>query len=153
MTKERIFVVSTVIGDEVDQPPKPNYERFTDEEILLGPGFPKLAFIEDRYNNDPTNWWIPNYSALPAMMRSAGLRVVGRPHSHVLIGEPEQHHGKVTVGSLVFPRYGKRGAALHPGQKMVDASLWSDLEKRASEFRMCQKRLQASGAAGQQRGE
>lgn len=145
MTKKLIFVVSAVIGGEVDQPVKPNYERFTDEEILLGRGFPKLAFIEDRYNNDPTNWWLPNYSALPSMMRSAGLRVVGRPHSHVLIGEPDRYLGKVRLNGLVFPRYGKRNSALHPGPQTVDAQLWSDLEKRASEFRMRQKRERSIG--------
>lgn len=141
MTKKRIFVVSAVIGDDFEESEKkPNYERVTDEEILLSPGFPKLAFIEDLYNNDPTNWWLPNHSALPAMMRSAGLRVIGRPHSHVVVGEPERYFGKMVFEKLVFPRYGKRDGALHPGPQQVDPQLWSELEARAAEFRNRQKR-------------
>lgn len=141
MTKGRIFVASAMIGDEVEEPPhKQNYERFTDEQILLSPGFPKLAFIEERYYNDPTNWWLPNYSALPAMMRSAGLRVIARPHAHVLIGEPERHFGKVIFEKLVFPQYGKRDGARHPGPQEVDPELWRELSERAAEFRARQKR-------------
>ena len=141
MTRKRIFLASAVIGSEVEEPAKKdNYDRYTDEDILLSPAFPKLAFIEDRYYNDPTNWWLPNHSALPAMMRSAGLRVIARPHQHVLIGEPERYFGKVVVDKLVFPRYGKRDGALHPGPQQVDSRLWSDLAGRAAEFRERQKR-------------
>jgi hypothetical protein len=113
---------------------------FTDEEVLLSPGFPKLAFIEDRYNNDPTNWWLPNHSALAAMMRSAGLRVIARPHPHVVVADPERYFGKMTFGKLVFPRYGKRDGALHPGPQQVDPHLWSQLEERAAAFRNRQRR-------------
>src|SRR5206468_1533757 len=86
---------------------------------------------EELYNNDPTNWWLPNHAALPAMMRSAGLRVIARPHSHVLIAEPERYLGKVAYDKLVFPRYGKRDGALHPGPQEVDAALWAELEGQA----------------------
>jgi len=80
MTKERMLVATAVIGPEIERPvEKQDYERLTDDDLLLDPGFPKLAFVEGRYNNDPTNWWLPNYSALPTMMRSAGLRVIARP--------------------------------------------------------------------------
>src|SRR5205085_7562226 len=83
MTKKRIFLASAVIGNEAEEPVrKQNYERYSDEDILLSPEFPKLAFIEELYYNDPTNWWLPNHSALPAMMRSAGLPVIARPPPH-----------------------------------------------------------------------
>jgi tRNA (mo5U34)-methyltransferase len=141
MTRQRLFIASAVIGGEAEEAPrKQNYERYTNEDILLSPAFPKLAFIEERYGNDPTNWWLPNHSALPAMMRSAGLRVIARPHAHVLVGEPERYFGKVTLEKLVFPRYAKRDGAMHPGPQDVDPRLWADLGKRAEEFRLRQKR-------------
>ena len=63
MTRERLYVASAVIGPEVDDHEgRQNYERWTEDDLLLDPGFPKLAFIENRYNNDPTNWWLPNHS-------------------------------------------------------------------------------------------
>jgi len=73
-----------------------------DDNLLLDPGYPKLAFVEERYNSDPTNWWLSNHAAIPAMMRSAGLRGQARPHSHVLV--PERYLGRVVSEKLVFPR-------------------------------------------------
>jgi tRNA (mo5U34)-methyltransferase len=140
MTKERMYVATAVIGPEVDAPAKKaNYEKLTDDDLLLDPGFPKLAFVEERYNNDPTNWWLPNHAALPAMMRSAGLRVIARPHSHVLIADPERYLGKVVYDKLVFPRYGKKDQELYPGPQRVDPQLWSELGERAAEFRRQQR--------------
>jgi tRNA (mo5U34)-methyltransferase len=140
MTKERMYVATAVIGPEVEGPAKKhNYEKLTDDDLLLDPGFPKLAFIEERYNNDPTNWWLPNHSALPAMMRSAGLRVIARPHSHVLVADPERYLGKTVYDKLVFPRYGKTDGQLQPGPQHVDQQLWSQLGARAAEFRRQQR--------------
>ena len=144
MTRERIYIASAVIGPEVEGPAKKaNYERYTEDDLLLDPGFPKLAFIETLYNSDPTNWWLPNHSALPALMRSAGLQVVARPHQHVLVGQPvpdfDQHFGKAVYGNLVFPRYGKGDGTVHPGAQNVDATLWKDLGARAAEFRNRQR--------------
>jgi len=137
MTKERMFVATAVIGPDDERPA--DYERLTDDDLLLDSRFPKLAFVEERYKNDPTNWWLPNHSAVPAMMRSAGLRVIARPHSHVLVAEPERYLGKVVCERLVFPRYGKPGGELHPGPQHVDKQLWSELAVRAAEFRRGQK--------------
>ncbi|MEX2670977.1 MAG: TIGR04290 family methyltransferase [Phycisphaeraceae bacterium] len=41
--------------------------------------WPRMAFIEHRLQNDPTNWWAPNPAACEAMLRSTGLSVVNRP--------------------------------------------------------------------------
>jgi tRNA (mo5U34)-methyltransferase len=136
MTKERLFLASNVIGPEIDGPPrKQDYTRYTDDDLLLDPAFPKLAFIEGTYGGDPTNWWLPNYSALPAMMRSAGLRVVSRPHSHLIVAEPEGRSDTLTVDKLVFPR-----------PQELDAELWSTLCERARVFHARQR--QAIEGAG-----
>lgn len=140
MTKERLYLASAVIGPDADAPAaKPDYERTTDDDVLLDPAFPKLAFIENRYNGDPTNWWLPNYAALPAMMRSAGLRVIARPHAHVVVAEPERYLGKAVYGSLVFPKYAKPDGALHPGPQDVDPTLWQTLCARARDFQRKQR--------------
>jgi hypothetical protein len=65
--------------------------------------------------------------------------MIARPHSHVLVAEPERYPGKVVYDKLVFPRYGKRDGALHPGPQEVDAALWAALEGQLAEFRRRQK--------------
>jgi len=141
MTKERIYIASAVIGPETpDQPPdKQDYVRYTEDALLLDPAYPKLAFVEGLYNSDPTNWWLPNHAALPAMMRSAGLRLIARPRQHLLVGEPERHLGTYERGKLVFPRYGKKDGDLQPGPQRVDAKLWAELGERAARFRRTQR--------------
>jgi tRNA (mo5U34)-methyltransferase len=66
----------TLPGDEMVEPPAdlPLEERHR----LLEPGWPVLAFVERRMAGDPTNWWLANDAAVEAMVRSTGLRVVGR---------------------------------------------------------------------------
>lgn len=140
MTQERVYIASRVIGPEVEGPARGELaSHYTDDQILLDPGVPKLVFLEGRYHNDPTNWWLPTYSALPAMIRSAGLRVIARPHPHILIAEPERQSGKVLYEKLVFPKYGKKDGPLHPGPVEVDPELWTHLGGLAAEFRRRQR--------------
>jgi len=47
--------------------------------------FPKMYFIEDRYAQDPTNWWIPNRACMEAMLRSAGFEITDHPEDEVYI--------------------------------------------------------------------
>ncbi|MFL6827514.1 MAG: TIGR04290 family methyltransferase [Bradyrhizobium sp.] len=47
--------------------------------------FPKLHFIEHRYADDPTNWWIPNRSCAEAMLRSAGFVIAAHPEPEVYL--------------------------------------------------------------------
>jgi tRNA (mo5U34)-methyltransferase len=49
------------------------------------PGYPKLHFVEQRYSDDPTNWWIPNRACTEAMLRSAGFRIVDHPEAEVYV--------------------------------------------------------------------
>jgi tRNA (mo5U34)-methyltransferase len=114
MTRERMFFQSHLVGDRDAFTDQADYAKGTDDRIIQDPGFPRLSFIEKLYNRDETNWWIPNYTALEPMLRSAGMRVVARPHAQVLISEPEIYLGKAIYGNLVFPRYAKRGGQIHP---------------------------------------
>ncbi|WMT86144.1 TIGR04290 family methyltransferase [Pelagibacterium sp. 26DY04] len=39
------------------------------------PAFPRFSFIENRYAEDPTNWFIPNRSGSEAALRSSGFAI------------------------------------------------------------------------------
>ena len=49
------------------------------------PGYPKLHFIEHRYSNDPTNWWVPNRACTEAMLRSSGFRIEAQPEDETYV--------------------------------------------------------------------
>ena len=133
MTKQRIFVQSNIIGTvPARYPEKCDYER-SDDTLLEDPSFPKLFFIENLYNADPTNWWLPNFTGFEAMVRSAGLKIINRPHPHVIVAEPDTYFGKVVLPKLVFPRYGKKRGAIFPGSQEYDLSLWQELIRRSKE--------------------
>lgn len=58
-------------------------------QALVLPGWPKLAFIEDRMEGDPANWWIPNQACAEAMLRSCGMRILSRPAAETYVAEPD----------------------------------------------------------------
>jgi tRNA (mo5U34)-methyltransferase len=70
-------------SDEVE-PLEADY-HFWVTEIFDKPGYPKLHFVESRYSEDPTNWWIPNRACTEAMLRSAGFEIVDRPEAEVYV--------------------------------------------------------------------
>ncbi len=61
-----------------------NYE-FWDTDLFDAPDFPRMHFIEHRYANDPTNWWVPNRACVEAMLRSAGFSIEAHPEDEVFI--------------------------------------------------------------------
>lgn len=81
-----IFQTLSLPGDEVlETPPDlPLEER----RRLLAPGWPGMAFVEGKMAGDPTNWWVPNLACSEALLRSAGLRVTGRPGDEMFCCEP-----------------------------------------------------------------
>jgi tRNA (mo5U34)-methyltransferase len=58
---------------------------FWETGIFDRPGYPVMHFIEQRYSNDPTNWWIPNRACAEAMLRSAGFTIMDHPEDEVYI--------------------------------------------------------------------
>jgi tRNA (mo5U34)-methyltransferase len=71
-------------GSSTVQPLRDNY-GFWEVEQFERPGYPKLHFVEHRYADDPTNWWIPNRACVEAMLRSAGFELVAHPEDEVYI--------------------------------------------------------------------
>ena len=68
-----VFQSLTLPGQEVAEDTRGL--GFDNRTRLLEPGWPKMAFIEDRFANDPTNWWVPNHACIEALLRSSGLQV------------------------------------------------------------------------------
>lgn len=63
---------------------EPNYP-FEETGIFEEFDFPAMYFIEKRYANDPTNWWIPNRACVEAMLRSSGFKIIEHPEAEVYI--------------------------------------------------------------------
>ncbi len=77
------FQTLTMPGEPTDQVQEdlPIDER----AALTAPGWPRMAFIEHRLANDPTNWWAADPAAVEAMLRSTGLRVIERPGTELYL--------------------------------------------------------------------
>lgn len=58
---------------------------FWEEEVFENEEFPRMYFVENRFANDPTNWWIPNRACFEAMLRSAGFAILAHPEEEVFI--------------------------------------------------------------------
>ncbi|HEU5033487.1 MAG TPA: TIGR04290 family methyltransferase [Mycobacteriales bacterium] len=83
-----VFQTLTLPGEEHVDPPE---DLSLDERHrLLDPGWPAMAFVENRMAGDPTNWWLANASGVEAMLRSAGLRVTARPGHEIWVCERER---------------------------------------------------------------
>jgi tRNA (mo5U34)-methyltransferase len=112
MTKTLLFFNSHIEGRQQGES---DVGTEVDRDDLLSESFPRMSFIEGAYRGDLSNWWIPNYQALEPLARSAGMKVVARPHPEMLVAEPETYHGKSSYRRLVFPRYAKQGGPTFPG--------------------------------------
>jgi tRNA (mo5U34)-methyltransferase len=58
---------------------------FREESIFARDGYPLMYFVEQRYADDPTNWWIPNRACVEAMLRSAGFTIEAHPEEEVYL--------------------------------------------------------------------
>lgn len=85
-------------GDPCEAVLEPDYP-FAERAILEQPGFPRLAFIENCYAGDDTNWWIPNRACTAAMLRSAGFVIDSNPEEEVFVCRP----GPVQNRGAVYP--------------------------------------------------
>lgn len=84
----RLMVLQTMTlpGDQVAAVPD---DLGLDERARMqDPGWPVMAFIEQRLRGDPTNWWAPNHACVEAMLRSSGFGVLGRIADETYLCEP-----------------------------------------------------------------
>jgi tRNA (mo5U34)-methyltransferase len=61
---------------------------FWNRDIFRKEDFPCMYFIENSYAGDPTNWWIPNASAVEAVLRSSGLELLAHPEPESWLCRP-----------------------------------------------------------------
>ncbi|HEX2215235.1 MAG TPA: TIGR04290 family methyltransferase [Xanthobacteraceae bacterium] len=91
-------------GSRDVEPVSRNYD-FEDTQHFDAPGYPKLHFIEQRYADDPTNWWVPNRACAEAMLRSAGFAITAHPEDEVYIC---RRIAKPEGAGAVYPARGPR---------------------------------------------
>lgn len=84
----RQFVFQTLTLPGLDAVVPPEDQGLDAREVMLAPGWPKMAFIEKSLGGDPTNWWAPNHACVESMLRSTGLRVVARPGHEIYVCAP-----------------------------------------------------------------
>ncbi len=71
---------------------------FSERDVFDHPAWPKLHFVEHKYANDETNWWIPNRACAEAMLRSAGFAPEAVPGTEIYLcrlTEPDPWGGAV----------------------------------------------------------
>jgi tRNA (mo5U34)-methyltransferase len=71
-------------GSQTIEPLQENYP-FQETAIFDKPGYPVMHFVEDRYSDDPTNWWIPNRACVEALLRSSGFSILDHPEEEVYV--------------------------------------------------------------------
>jgi tRNA (mo5U34)-methyltransferase len=84
----RLLAFQTLTTEEMEVQPDTGDRALDERAALREPGWPRMAFIEDRFAGDPTNWWVPNHAAVMAMLRSSGLRVRSHLGHEFYICEP-----------------------------------------------------------------
>jgi len=87
IVKGKLVFQTLVRGSDRVFQPAEDYP-ISEEEVFEEPGFPAMYFIERRYANDPTNWWVPNAAAVEGMLRSAGFAIDANPARGVYICSP-----------------------------------------------------------------
>jgi len=93
VVKDMLIFQSMQRGSDIVEPTQDDYD-FWNTEIFEQPYFPKMYFIEHRYAEDPTNWWIPNQACMEAMLRSAGFEITLHPEKEVYICRRNEVPGK-----------------------------------------------------------
>jgi tRNA (mo5U34)-methyltransferase len=85
---ERLLVLQTLTTPADERLTPPADLEFESRHRLGEPGWPRMAFIERRFADDPTNWWAPDEACVEAMLRSSGLDVVERPGYQLWVCRP-----------------------------------------------------------------
>lgn len=81
---ERMLFQSMQRGSREAGPVAEDYD-FDDTTPFARADWPRLHFVEHRYAQDPTNWFVPNRAAVEAMLRSAGFTIEAHPEPEVYL--------------------------------------------------------------------
>lgn len=83
-TRDLLILQTLMMPDHDELITEMNYP-IDERDLMLKPGWPKFAFIENRLNGDPTNWWVPNRSGVLAVLRSCGFSLIANPEPETFI--------------------------------------------------------------------
>jgi tRNA (mo5U34)-methyltransferase len=72
-------------GDNAASPLAREDVDFDTRDRLQAQAWPAMAFIENTFCGDPTNWWVPNHACVLAMLRSAGFIVLAQPGHEIYV--------------------------------------------------------------------
>ncbi|MGN6370856.1 MAG: TIGR04290 family methyltransferase [Phycisphaerae bacterium] len=89
---------STEVGEVA-----PDY-NFWQTEMFERPEWPKMCFIEHKYAEDPTNWWVPNRACVEAMLRSSGFKIIAHPELEVYVCRWKEMEEPPEGPRAVYPR-------------------------------------------------
>ena len=106
-----MFQTLTMPGDDVAE--DTDDCPIDDRSRLLATGWPKMAFIENKLADDPTNWWAAIHACVEAMLRSSGLRIEARPGHEIYLCSPDPDSGPTRewyLSQLASATGGARGA-------------------------------------------
>jgi len=89
----RYLVFQSVATGEVGGSAMPADVDFRTMDELERPSWPHMAFIENTFCYDATNWWIPSRAAVAGMLRSTGLLIETAVDADTLICSPDGSKG------------------------------------------------------------
>jgi len=108
MTKSKLFFQTVIVPPVIeDFVPKDNYDGNERDTVINSLDFPRMMFLEKKYNNALSTWWIANDAAVISLLRSAKLKIVSKLQKGVYVCEPDNPYGKKVYDKLVFPKHGK----------------------------------------------
>lgn len=84
-----LFQTLTMPGQETLPPDRLKNLDFYGRDRLNEPGWPKMAFFEHGFNDDPTNWWAPSHAACESLLRSSGLKILEHPGHEMYLCTPD----------------------------------------------------------------
>jgi tRNA (mo5U34)-methyltransferase len=84
----RLLAFQTLTTQEMEVQADTGDRPLDARAALRAPGWPRMAFIEQRFAGDPTNWWVPNHAGVLAMLRSSGLKVREHLPHELYVCEP-----------------------------------------------------------------
>ena len=82
-----VFQTLTMGGEEILEASGIDID-FSQRHLLGRAGWPQMAFIENAFCGDPTNWWVPNHAAVLALLRTAGFDMIARPGHEIYLCRP-----------------------------------------------------------------
>ena len=72
LCKDTMYFQSVIRGPREDFDPAEDYDS-REEKAFTEPAYPRMYFVEKKFNGDSTNWWLATRSCLKAMLRTVGF--------------------------------------------------------------------------------